>query len=363
MSKILLSGYYGFANAGDEAMLTAIITGLRREVPSVEITVLSGNPAMTAEKYKVKSIHRFDVFGFLKALKNTDLLLSGGGSLLQDVTSSRSLFYYLSIILMGKLMGKKVMLFAQGIGPIKSSLARSLTKWVCNTSNLMTVRDDGSFEELKTMGVYREKIIVTADAVFSLPKADKEQGKTILAVKGMNKKMLIGLALRHWQGEERYVKEFAIAAEYLRSTYNAQIVFMPLQFPADTKVAENVIKAMKSKEDIFVLEKGFTTEEYLAVVSNLTMVIGMRLHALVFAALENIPFIAISYDPKIDRFVAGMEGTVTATIDKVKAQDIIKETEQLLNKKQSRQQEKINQLREEAGRNILRAVSLLPKDK
>lgn len=363
MSKILLSGYYGFANAGDEAMLTAIITGLRREVPNVEITVLSGNPTMTAEKYKVKSIHRFDVWGFIKALLNTDLLLSGGGSLLQDVTSSRSLFYYLSIILMGKISGKKVMLFAQGIGPIKSGIARSLTKWVCNSSDLMTVRDDGSFEELKTMGVYRDKIIVTADAVFSLPEANKKLGRTILEAKGMNKKMLIGLALRHWQGEERYVKEFAQAVEYLRSTYNAQIVFMPLQFPADTEVAEMCISAMKSKEDVFVLEKGFTTEEYLAIVSNLTMVIGMRLHALVFAALEKVPFIAISYDPKIDRFVAGMEGSVVATVDKVRAQDIIQETEKLLQKKQNKQQEKINQLRAEAGRNILRAVSLLPKHK
>ena len=106
MSKILLSGYYGFANAGDEAMLAAIVSALRREVPDVEITVLSGNPAVTAAKYQVKSLNRFDALGFLRVLRHTDLLLSGGGSLLQDVTSSKSLFYYLSVIFAGKLMGK-----------------------------------------------------------------------------------------------------------------------------------------------------------------------------------------------------------------------------------------------------------------
>lgn len=363
MSRILLSGYYGFSNAGDEAMLTAIIAGLRSEVPSVEITVLSGNPKMTAAKHNVKSLHRFDALGFLKALRHTDLLISGGGSLLQDVTSSRSLFYYLSVILMGKIFSKKVMLFSQGIGPIKSSLARILTKWVCNSANLMTVRDDGSFEELKNMGVHEDKIIVTADAVFSLPKANKEKGQVILQARGIAKKPLIGVALRPWQGQERYVKEFAVAAEYLRTTYNAQIVFMSLQFPADTKVAEKVIAAMGSSENVFVLEQGFTTEEYLAIVSNLNLVIGMRLHALVFAALENIPFMAISYDPKIDRFVAGMDGKVIATIDKVMSQDIVTAAEQLLQQKQHKKNEKINLLRKEAVRNIKRAASLLPNDK
>jgi len=262
MSKILLSGYYGFANAGDEAMLTAIVSALRREIPDVEITVLSGNPAVTAAKYQVKSLNRFDALGFLRVLRHTDLLLSGGGSLLQDVTSSKSLFYYLSVIFAGKLMGKKVMLFAQGIGPIKSSLARILTKWVCNSVDIMTVRDDGSSEELKSMGVYQNKIIVTADAVFSLPEADIKQGNSILKAKGMGVKPLIGIALRHWQGEARYIKEFALAAELLRTTYDAQIVFIPLQFPADTQVAEKVIGAMTNSENVFVLEKGFSTEEY-----------------------------------------------------------------------------------------------------
>lgn len=363
MSKILLSGYYGFANAGDEAMLTAIVTGLRLKVPDLEITVLSGNPAMTAAKHNVKSLHRFDALGFLKALWHTDLLISGGGSLLQDVTSSRSLFYYLSVILMGKILGKKVMLFAQGIGPIKSSVARVLTKWICNKANLMTVRDDGSFEELKNMGVNKGKIIVTADAVFSLPEADKKRGETILQRRGINKKILIGIALRHWQGEKRYVKEFALAAKYLRDNYDAQIVFMPLQFPTDTKVAERVINAMPSSENVFVLEQGFTTEEYLAIVSNLSLVVGMRLHALVFAALEDIPFMAISYDPKIDRFVAGMGGKVIATIDKVMANDIVMEAKQQLLQKQRKKHEKIDLLREEAERNIMRAVSLLSNDK
>lgn len=107
MRKILISGYYGFSNAGDEAMLTAIVTGLRAQDPQVELTVLSGHPELTQSLQQVKSIHRFNALGILRAMWHTDLLLSGGGSLLQNVTSQVSLFYYLSIIGLASLFGKK----------------------------------------------------------------------------------------------------------------------------------------------------------------------------------------------------------------------------------------------------------------
>ena len=98
MSRIVISGYYGFANAGDEAMLAAIVKALRSTEKSVRLTVISGNPQFTAAKYSVASIHRFNPLEIFSSLRGCDLLLSGGGSLLQDVTSKRSLLYYLSIL-------------------------------------------------------------------------------------------------------------------------------------------------------------------------------------------------------------------------------------------------------------------------
>ena len=124
MSKIVISGYYGFANAGDEAMLTAIIKALRSTEKTVELTVISGNPPATAARHKVNSLHRFSFCKIFAALMDCDLLLSGGGSLLQDVTSKRSLLYYLFILALGLLLKKKVMLFGQGIGPIHNRLMR-----------------------------------------------------------------------------------------------------------------------------------------------------------------------------------------------------------------------------------------------
>lgn len=362
MSKILISGYYGFSNAGDEAMLTAIIEALRAERKDVEITVMSGKPEVTAKKHGVRSIHRFSPLQILKAMLHTDLLLSGGGSLLQDVTSKRSILYYLSILLLAKLLGKKVMLYAQGIGPIKSSIARALTKYTCRKADLITVRDDGSYDELLEMGLSTDKVLVTADAVFSLVADRKDIGRKILQKNGLQgNKPIIGIAVRHWQGEQRFMRVFADAAMKLRKQYDACIVFVPLQFPADTKIAEDIALLMEDHEDTIILKEGYTTEEYVSLISNLDFLIGMRLHALVFSALAGVPFLAVSYDPKVDRFVKGMEGTAAGSIDKISCEDILRESARMWRHVPEKQNVKIQILREEAQRNAARAISLLPK--
>ena len=362
MSKILISGYYGFSNAGDEAMLTAILTSLQKAGKNLEITVLSGHPKETARKHQVKAIHRFAFGQIFLAMLHTDLLLSGGGSLLQDVTSSKSLYYYLSILFLAKLLGKKVMLFAQGIGPIRSAFAKKITTFVCQKADLITVRDDGSLEELKSMGFSEQKVFVTADAVFSLKRADKKLGKKILAQVGLGTKPIIAFALRQWQGEDRFIREFALAAEELRDKYQAEIVFLPLQFPADKYLSDKVVAAMSSSKDTFIMQESFSTEEYMGIISNVSLLIGMRLHALVFGALSNVPFLAISYDPKVDRFVNSMAGEVINTIDKITAAEIVKAAEQVREKPPVQGVEKIAKLRKEAGLNIERAIELLPKE-
>lgn len=362
MNKILISGYYGFANAGDEAMLTAIVDSLRSQEPALEITVISGNPKVTSQLHNVKAIPRFDVLQVMKAMAKTDILLSGGGSILQDVTSTKSLFYYLSILSLGKLMGKKVVLFAQGVGPINSPFARKLTGYICRKADLITVRDDGSSEELKTMGLDPKKIIITADAVFSLPTGNKPLGQSILQKYNLGQKPLIGFALRHWQGEDRFCPEFAQAAVLLAQKFNAQIVFLPLQFPADEELSNKVKALMGDKQDAaFVLPQSFSAEEYLAIISNMQLLVGMRLHALVFAALNSVPFLGVSYDPKVDRFVKAMDGKVTGYVAHITALELTQKAEELWQQKDPTLAGKIAGLRLEAKRNIQRVIKLLPK--
>ena len=363
MGKILMSGYYGFSNAGDEAMLTAIVTALQKQDPSVEITVISGHPQVTTALHPgVKAIHRFDPIGILKAMAGCDLLLSGGGSLLQNVTSRISLFYYLSIIGLAGIMGRHIMLFAQGIGPIHGGFCRWLTRKVCSLADLITVRDDGSLEDLAAMGMDTSHILVTSDAVFNLPPGRPAAGQEKLRQLGLDlSRPIIAFALRHWKGEKRFVREFARAADELQQLYKAQILFLPLQFPADAELSDSVRSAMEQQKDVFILRQRCDTQTYQDIISNVQLLIGMRLHALVFAAINDVPFMAVSYDPKVDRFVDGMKGCVVNTIDHITSEEMTAMARKLWHADGRQGQEEILQLRQEAARNIGRALALTRK--
>ena len=178
MSNIVISGYYGFGNAGDEAMLCAIIDAIRKEEADAHITVISGNPTETSKKHNIHAVGTFSAFGILKAISNSDLVISGGGSLLQDATSIRNTYYYLSIMALAKMMGKKVMLYSQGIGPLNRPSTRKAVSFVLRFVDTITVRDSISKSELDSLGI--EDVEVTADAVLAMQPADLNIGKRIL---------------------------------------------------------------------------------------------------------------------------------------------------------------------------------------
>ena len=324
MSKIVISGYYGFANAGDEAMLTAIVKALRSTEKSVELTVISGNPEVTSAQHKVNSIHRFSFLEIFNALRECDLLLSGGGSLLQDVTSKRSLLYYLFILALGVILKRKVMLFGQGIGPIHGRFMRRLTKLICSHVNLITVRDQDSLYELRRLGVAADKVQLTADSVLTLPQEGKEKGASLLerfAVPG--DKMLIAVSVRKWREDDRYLLELAKAADILAQENNAHIVLLPLQYPIDVEACKRLQHFMGQQTASTVLAADCDTEQFLSLMGNFDLLIGMRLHALIFAAVMELPFVAVSYDPKIDGFVKDINGESAGNVENLQAAQVV----------------------------------------
>lgn len=361
MNNIVISGYYGFSNAGDEAMLTAIIKALRSKDSSVEMTVISGNPDITKKLHKVNSIHRFSPLEIFSAMRNADLLLSGGGSLLQDVTSKRSLLYYLAILTMGTMLRKKVMLFAQGIGPIKSSFMRKLTKYVCSSVDLITVRDKDSLYELRRIGVPDSKVLLTADAVLTLPAEPKAFGRQLLDKHYVpSNKMLIAIAVRKWRDDDSYLLEMAKAADRLIDDRNAHVVLLPLQYPLDVETCRRVQQLMVNKLESTVLAADCNTEEFLSLIGNFDLLIGMRLHALIFAAVMGIPFIAVSYDPKIDGFVKDVNGISAGRVADLEADNIIVCCRKALFHKDANKA-KMNELREKAMLNAEKAFALLDR--
>lgn len=362
MSKIVISGYYGFNNAGDEAMLTAIVESLRKLDPEVALTVISGNPTETKTKYNVESIYRFDAPKILTALKATDLLISGGGSLLQDVTSKKSLLYYLAVIAAAKHFGKKVMLFAQGIGPIRCSFLRTLTKWVCRKADLITVRDEESKSELVRLGIPGEQVQVTADAVLSLASVSRFKGMAILEKAGLDlDKPIIGVSVRHWEDDKLCLQELGKALHRLGEDQGAHVVLLPLQNPTDIPVCDDLSFYIPDipQSKVVLLHDKYTTEEFLSIIANFKLLVGMRLHALVFAAVMQVPFLAISYDPKVDAFVKAVDGDLVGTIASLQEEDVVREAKKLWDDPLEKQKERLDALRQLSQSNVEQAVNLL----
>lgn len=361
MNRVLISGYYGFANAGDEAMLTAIIGALKKNRPDTEIVVISGQPRETTKWHGVKSISRLNGLAIIWQLLKTDLLISGGGSLLQDVTSKRSLYYYLSIIVMAKLFLKKVILYGHGIGPINANLARTVTKHVCNCVDRITVRDTGSKEELESLGV-TQNITVTSDPVFAINPVPKDIGRKILDKYGVHTKAIIGVSIRKWRGLSNYQNILASVCDEIINKYDVAIVFVPLQYPEDVLACEEITSKMKNKKQAIIMKECYTTTEFMSIVGNFELLIGVRLHALIFAAVMGVPVIGLSYDPKIDRFLLGIQTKAIGTLDTIDEQTLLKKIISIydnLSEERRLQAKSVENLRKKAVLNAQFATELL----
>lgn len=168
MTKVCISGYYGFDNAGDEAILLAMIQGLQKEFPDIEISVLSNAPEKTEAEYGVKAYDRWKWMQINKAIMEADILISGGGGLLQDVTGRKSIMYYTHVMKMALHRKRPVFIFSQGVGPVNDNWSRNHAAKVLRKAARITVRDEDSAALLHRWGLRRGRIHVTADPVLTL---------------------------------------------------------------------------------------------------------------------------------------------------------------------------------------------------
>lgn len=357
--NILISGYYGSKNGGDEAMLAAMLEVLREEGGALNATVISLNPEYTKKRHHVDAVPWLDVWTIVKKIRAADLLISGGGSLLQNVTSRRSLYYYLGIIFLAEIFGCRVMLYAQGIGPIRGGLAKWLMNFIVNRVDLITIRDHGSLEELQRLKISRPKIFCTADPVLAIKPVSLDAGEKILAGHGIKRTgRLIGVSVRSWIDWQSCQTALAEALDKLAET-GAQIIFIPMQFPNDIRAAESIAALMKNPAA--VLDEEFSTSEILSLVGNMSVLIGIRLHALIFAGVMGVPMLGISYDPKIDRFLDSIGERPLGNLSDVTAEKIFDAVTKKLDVKNFHDESLLQNLREMARKNARLALELLKK--
>lgn len=324
---VVMSGYYGFNNTGDEAIMLSMHKNIQELGDNFHLTVLSNKPKETREKYGIEAVYRFGVRDVLHAIRTCDVLLSGGGSLLQDSTSTRSLMYYLSITAAAKMMRKKVMLYANGIGPVSGKRNRRLVKQVVNKADLITLREENSYEELLSMGVNPQKCFVTADPVFTMGGIDAEAARDILRAEGVPlDRPPVVVSVRNWKDMDRFIGEFAALCDTVAEKYGRNIVFLGMQMPNDILVSDQVRRKMK--QEAYVLRGNYSPYEVMGIISIADFILSMRLHTLIFAARQSVPLIGFIYDPKIEYYLEKLDmpsGGTLKGFDKEKALALVED--------------------------------------
>ncbi len=282
----VICGAYGMDNAGDDAVLSAIIDELRRIDRDIPITVMARQPKKTAARFGVSAVHPLRPGRWLSAMKRSVLFISGGGSLLQDVTSRRSLFYYLTAIRLAKRQGCRVMLYGCGAGPLQREKSRAVTAETLNAcADVITLRDAQSAALLREIGVDGPPVHLSADPALSAagPAGERER--------------CIGFVLREWTGFEDRLSDLAAAAWYAGETYRLTPVFLCLA-PGDRALARSLAQTLE-RSGVSCSVSGDARR-----VGRMSLVISMRLHGLVFALRSGTPAGGLSYDPKVSSFCA-----------------------------------------------------------
>ncbi|MGJ9458144.1 polysaccharide pyruvyl transferase CsaB [Oceanobacillus sp. CF4.6] len=306
---IVLSGYYGFDNVGDEAILFSIIRALRDIQEDVDITVLSNNPEATKQTYGVQAVNRWKIKEVRNVLKHADGLISGGGSLLQDQTGMKSIPYYTGVIQIARMHKTPVFIYAQGMGPINHRVSRWIVKLTLNKVNKITVRDEDSKTLLEDIGIQKQ-ITVVPDPVLGL---DGTSFSSNWFAEQNISASFVTVSVRDWETSVLYKEKIASCLDEIVRSGDA-VVFVPMHGEHDERSSSEVAGLMKEKS--FISPAHALIEEKIALIGQSKLLIGMRLHSLIFSAITHTPFIAISYDPKIDAFASIADQPVVGHVEK-----------------------------------------------
>ena len=299
--RFLLSGYYGFDNLGDDALLQIIVGQLKTRYPYATLDVLSAKPEETAQAFGIAATPRWDQGAIRDAVGRADVVLSGGGGLFQNATSLRSLLYYAGIVRAAIRAGKRAMVFAQSIGPL-DFFGKQAVRECCKGLHAATVRDERSRELLAPL-VPATTVELTADPVFLYDAPAVPPDLANVGI-GAESDPLVIVCVRKTANWNDGAVVLASAVDRLAERHGAQVAFVPFGGTADADAATAVIRKCKSKPALVALDD---LDAVAALIAKATLLIGIRLHALVLAVRFGVPFLAVPYDPKVSGLIEAVD--------------------------------------------------------
>ncbi|MCS7252890.1 MAG: polysaccharide pyruvyl transferase CsaB [Armatimonadota bacterium] len=286
MFRFLVFGYFGHGNLGDEMMLHAFLSGMKKRI-KFDVTVISGNVEETARVHSVKSVRKLDMPKIAKRILKSDAAIGCGGSLLQDATSLRSLLYYTSLILLSRSLRCKPILLAQGLGPLRRRASKRLASTAMRSCELLTFRDKASLELAAKLGAPMDKVHLTADLAFMI--------EPQFEAKPPSKQVAIAVAMRDWHGASDVMMH--IAQGLLTLPIKIGSVRCISLSSNDKPLSERLCEQLGAHEATAIAPASIC--ELWKAINGMHLLIGVRLHSLIAACMVGIPAIAISYDPKV----------------------------------------------------------------
>ncbi len=350
-----VSGYYGFRNNGDDALLLALTDDIKKENKDARMVVFSNRPKETARIYRIDAVHRLNVFKLSNIFKRTKALIFGGGSLLQDETSSKSLWYYLSVIRLAKRCGTKVMQFANGFGPVNRKHNKNITASVINNCvDVITTRDKASLERMKEIGIAK-KIELTADPAMLLDGVSDENVLKLFSKMNIPQEKYITVAVREWKkNSPDFNKEVANALKKFSEENGVNVLFIPMQNPHDLNISYNIKEMVGNRA--YVLDCPVSIRETIGVIRNSQLNVAMRLHSIIYSVAQGVRTVALRYDPKIDGFMEYVGLDFICDVETVTASELY---ENIKNSYCSENNQKHDVLREKAKLNTIKALELI----
>jgi len=360
-NRILMAGYYGFDNGGDELILFSLLNELKRLNSKIEISVLSNDPSKTGKSYGVNALNRWNILSIALGILRTDLFVFGGGGLLQDLTSSWGIYYYLGLILLAKLFFKKIFLISQGVGPIRSKFGRKVTGIVLGFADLITIRDELSKFELGKLNG-NLSVSIGPDLVFNLNRLAFTSGEAMCPP--FNEPPVIGVSVQGLRKDERFKDTIREICDELVRKSKSKIILIPFHKLEDLKISKYIIRDKTNDYELFLWQD---VKDLFEFYNKIDLMLGMRLHSIILACLFEKPFVSIClpktdplYDPKLESF---LEVLGYKAIDvTVPAREIAGKVQQIWTNRQKFLEElspRITKLREGSGKNMRMVQSLL----
>lgn len=296
--RVLISGYYGMNNAGDELILYYLLRSIPEKVPRSSIIVLSGNCRQTRAQYGVRAVNRKNPFAILWSIINSDIVITGGGGIFQDATSSLSLYYYAGIMWLASIAGKKTVVYAVGVAPMLNRFNRAVMRTLADRAGLFSVRNDESSRLLRAYGCSRQHLAIISDPV-CLARFESRINTQYRKAYSSGSPCVLGMILRgfpdnraedtlHYAGLMRTVIEQC-------AQHNIQTEMIPFHKRQDRSLSISIQERIKVKIVTWnnVVELTGSIQKYSVIISS-------RLHGLIIAWALGIPCIGIAPSHGVD---------------------------------------------------------------